>query len=157
MCDVGRRRALAARAEEVGTVDGSLYERLGGVDAITAVTRAAVDRQMKDDRISQKYARTNVDRLIKEFVDLVCQATGGPCTYSGRDMTEAHHDMGVTSGEFQAFVEDVVAVLGDFKVGKAEQDELLNILAPLRGEIIEVDSDQVGTPLPSAFIPAPAL
>jgi hemoglobin len=141
----------------VGTVDGSLYERLGGVDAITAVTRAAVDRQMKDDRISQKYARTNVDRLIKEFVDLVCQATGGPCTYSGRDMTEAHHDMGVTSGEFQAFVEDVVGVLDDFKVGKAEQDELLSILAPLRGEIVEVDSDQVGTPLPSAFIPAPAL
>ena len=46
-------------------MDGSLYERLGGVDAITAVTRAAVDRQMKDDRINQKYARTNVDRLIK--------------------------------------------------------------------------------------------
>lgn len=138
-------------------MDGSLYERLGGVDAITAVTRAAVDRQMKDDRISQKYARTNVDRLIKEFVDQICQATGGPCTYTGRDMTEAHHNMGVTSGEFQAFVEDVVAVLDGFKVGKAEQDELLNILAPLRGEIVEVDSDQVGTPLPSAFTPAPAL
>ena len=138
-------------------MDGSLYERLGGVDAITAVTRAAVDRQMKDDRINQKYARTNVDRLIKEFVDQICRATGGPCTYTGRDMTEAHHNMGVTNGEFQAFVEDVVAVLDDFKVGKAEQDELMNILAPLRGEIVEVDSDQVRTPLPSAFIPAPAL
>ena len=138
-------------------MDGSLYERLGGVDAITAVTRAAVDRQMKDDRINQKYARTNVDRLIKEFVDQICQATGGPCTYTGRSMTEAHHNMGVTSGEFQAFVEDVVAVLDGFKVGKAEQDELLNILAPLQGEIVEVDSDQVGTPLPSAFAPAPAL
>jgi hemoglobin len=54
-------------------------------------------------------------------------------------------------------VEDVVAVLDDFKVGKAEQDELLNILAPLRGEIVEVDSSQVGTPLPSSFTPAPAL
>ena len=138
-------------------MDGSLYERLGGVDAITAVTRAAVDRQMKDDRINQKYARTNVDRLIKEFVDQICQATGGPCTYTGRSMTETHHNMGVTNGEFQAFVEDVVAVLDDFKVGKAEQDELLNILAPLRGEIVEVDSNQTGTPLPSEFTPAPAL
>jgi hemoglobin len=139
------------------TVQASLYERLGGVDAITAVTRAAVDRQMKDDRINQKYARTNVDRLIKEFVDQICQATGGPCTYTGRSMTETHHNMGVTNGEFQAFVEDVVAVLDGFKVGKAEQDELLNILAPLQGEIVEVDSDQVGTPLPSAFVPAPPL
>jgi hemoglobin len=63
----------------------------------------------------------------------------------------------VTSGEWDAVVEDVVAVLKDFKVGKAEQDELLNILAPLRGEIVGVDSPQVGTPLPSAFSPAPPL
>jgi hemoglobin len=65
--------------------------------------------------------------------------------------------MGVTSGEWDAFVDNVVAVLDGFKVGKAEQDELLNILAPLRGEIVEVDSSQVGTPLPSSFTPAPAL
>jgi hemoglobin len=138
-------------------VERSLYDRLGGVDAITAVVRAVVDRQMKDDRINQKFARTNEDRLIKEFIDQICQATGGPCTYTGRNMTETHHNMGVTSGEWDAFVEDIVTVLSDFKVGKTEQDELLNILAPLRPEIIEVESPQVGTPLPSAFIPAPPL
>jgi hemoglobin len=138
-------------------VEPSLYERLGGTDAITAVVRAVVDRQTKDDRLNQKFARTNQDRLIKEFVDFICQATGGPCTYTGRDMTEAHHNMAVTNGEFRAFVGDVVAVLDDFKVGKAEQDELLKALAPLQGEIVEVDSGQVGTPLPSAFMPAPPL
>ena len=138
-------------------MERSLYDRLGGIDAITAVVRAVVDRQMKDDRINQKFARTNVDRLIKEFVDQICQATGGPCTYTGRNMTEVHQNMGVTNGEWGAFVEDVVAVLKDFKVGEAEQDELLNILAPLRGEIVGVDSPQVGTPLPSAFTPAPPL
>jgi hemoglobin len=141
----------------VGTVERSLYDRLGGVDAITAVVRAVADRQLKDDRISQKFARTNVDRLIKEFIDQICQATGGPCKYTGRSMTETHHNMGVTSGEFQAFVDDVVATLNDFNVGKAEQEELLNILAPLQGEIVEVDSGQTGTPLPSEFMPAPAL
>jgi hemoglobin len=72
-------------------------------------------------------------------------------------MTQAHHNMGVTNGEFEAFTEDVVAVLDDFKVGKAEHGELLNLLAPLRGEIGEVDSDQTGTPLPSEFTAAPAL
>ena len=138
-------------------MERSLYERLGGVDAITAVARAFEDRAAKDDCINQKFARTNVDRVIKEFVDLFCQATGGPCTYTGRDMTEAHHNMGVTNGEFQAFVEDVVAVLNDFKVGKAEQDELLNLLAPMRPEIVEVASPEVGTPLPSAFMAAPPL
>jgi hemoglobin len=56
----------------------SLYDRLGGIDAITAVVRAVVDRQGKDGRINQKFARTNIDRLIKEFVDQICAATGGP-------------------------------------------------------------------------------
>jgi hemoglobin len=72
-------------------------------------------------------------------------------------MTEAHTNMGVTNGEFDAFMEDLVAVLDDFKVGKAEQDELLSLLWPMRGDIVEVDSSEVGTPLPSAFTPAPPL
>ncbi|MFE9695049.1 group 1 truncated hemoglobin [Micromonospora sp. NPDC005806] len=91
------------------------------------------------------------------FVDQMCQGTGGPRTYTGRDMKETHTNMGVTSGEFDVFMEDLAATLDDFKVGKAEQDELLNILWPMKPEIVEVDSPQLGTPLPSAFVPGPAL
>jgi len=138
-------------------VERSLYERLGGVDAITAVARAFEDRAAKDDRINQKFARTDLERLHQEFVDQLCQDTGGPCTYTGLSMTQAHTNMGVTSGEFDAFMEDLVATLNDFNVGQAEQDELLNDLRPMRADIVEVDSSQVGTPLPSAFTPAPPL
>jgi hemoglobin len=138
-------------------VEPSLYERLGGVDAIAAVARAFEDRAAKDDRINQKFARTDLERLHQEFVDQLCQDTGGPCTYTGLSMTQAHTNMGVTSGEFDAFMEDLVATLNDFNVGQAEQDELLNDLRPMRADIVEVDSSQVGTPLPSAFTPAPPL
>src|SRR6516162_57699 len=158
MCDAGNVAGpLVTRAQEVGTVEGSLYERLGGVDAITAVARAFDERAGKDDRINQKFARTNLNRLTKEFVDQLCQDTGGPCTYTGLNMRSAPTNMGVTSGEFDAFMEDLVATLNDFNVGKAEQDELLNNLRLMRAEIVEVDSPQVGTPLPSAFTPAPPL
>src|ERR687896_1233761 len=136
-------------------MQASLYERLGGIDAITAVARGYVDRAGKDGRINQKFARTDLNRLTKEFVDQVCEVTGGPCTYTGRSMTQAHTNMEVTNGEFDAFIEDLVAILDDFKVGKSEQDELLSLLNPLRGEIVEVDSSEVGTPLPSTFVPAP--
>jgi hemoglobin len=138
-------------------VERSLYERLGGIDAVRAVTLALEDRAAKDDRINQKFARTDLGRLTKEVIDQVCQGTGGPCTYTGRSMTEAHTNMGVTSGEFDAFIDDLVATLDGFNVGKAEQDELLNLLRPMRAEIVEVDSSQVGTPLPSAFVAAPPL
>ena len=138
-------------------MESSLYERLGGVDAITAVAKAFENRAAKDDRINQKFARTNLERLTKEFVDQLCQDTGGPCMYTGLSMKQSHTNMGVTSGEFDAFVEDFVATLNDFKVAKAEQDELLSDLAPMRVDIVEVDSPEVGTPLPSAFNPAPPL
>jgi hemoglobin len=138
-------------------VERSLYDRLGGIDAITAVARAFEDRAAKDDRINQKFARTNLDRLTKEFVDQLCQDTGGPCTYTGLSMKKAHTNMGVTGGEFDAFMEDLVATLDAFNVGKTEQEELLSILRPMRADIVEVDSSQVGTPLPSAFTPAPPL
>jgi truncated hemoglobin YjbI len=72
-------------------------------------------------------------------------------------MTQAHTNMGVTSGEFEAFMEDFVATLNDFHVGQAEQDALVNDLRSMRAEIVEVDSPEVGTSLPSAFEPAPPL
>ena len=140
-----------------GFVAASLYNRLGGVDAITAGVRDFEDRAAKDDRINQKFARTDLARLTKEFVDQVCEATGGPCNYSGRSMKEAHSKMGVTKGEFDAFLEDLVATLDKFKVGKAEQNETLSFLKGFQEEIVEVNSSQVGTPLPSSFDPAPAL
>ena len=91
------------------------------------------------------------------LVDQVCEATGGPCTYTGRTMKETHDGMGVTAGEFDALVEDLVATLNEFDVPKAEQDELFELLAPMRGEIVEVESPETGTPLPDSYEAAPAL
>ena len=135
----------------------SLYDRLGGIEAITAVVENFRDRVAADDRINRKFARTDLARLRKLLIDQVCEASGGPCSYTGRNMKDAHAGMGVTSGEFDALVEDLVATLNAFKVGQMEQDELLAILGPLKSEIVEVDGSQTGTPLPSSYRPAPAL
>jgi hemoglobin len=138
-------------------MERTLYERLGGLDAITAVVEDFRDRVAADDRINLKFARTDLARLRKMLIDQVCEATAGPCRYGGRSMKEAHAGMKVTKGEFNALVDDLVATLNQFKVPSAEQTELLAILGPLESDIVEVDSNQVGTPLPDAFQPAPAL
>jgi hemoglobin len=135
----------------------SLYERLGGLDAITAVVDSFVTRGAGDDRINRKFERTDVPRLKKMLVDQVCEATGGPCTYTGRTMRETHDGMGVTAGEFDALVEDLTATLDEFNVPKAEQEELLGLLAPMREAIVEVESPETGTPLPEGYRAAPAL
>jgi hemoglobin len=138
-------------------MERSLFERLGGIDAITAVVEDFRDRVAGDDRINLKFARTDLARLRKMLIDQVCEATGGPCRYNGRSMKEAHAGMKVTKGEFNALVDDLVATLNQFKVPSAEQDELLAILGPLKSDIVEVDSSEIGTALPDAFQPAPAL
>jgi hemoglobin len=135
----------------------SLYERLGGLEAITAVVDSFVARCAGDDRINRKFERSDIPRLKKMLVDQVCEATGGPCTYTGRDMRETHDGMGVTAGEFDALVDDLVATLDEFEVAKADQEELLSLLRPMREDIVEVESPETGLPLPDSYQPAPAL
>ena len=86
----------------------SLYERLGGSAAITAVIDDFVARCAADARINSKFARTDVPRLKAMLVEQVSAATGGPAPYTGRSMDETHKDMQVTAGEFDALVEDLV-------------------------------------------------
>jgi hemoglobin len=138
-------------------METSLYERLGGKDAITAVVDDFVARCASDDRINAKFARTDLPRLRSMLVDQVCEATGGPCTYTGRDMRTTHDGMRVTAGEFDALVADLVATLDQFGVGAAEKDQLLGALAPMRGDIVEVESSETGTPLPDSYRNAPPM
>ncbi len=138
-------------------MEASLYDRLGGKAAIEAVIEDFVRRCAEDDRINKKFVRTDIPRLKKMLVAQVCEATGGPCTYTGRDMRETHDGMGVTAGEFDALVEDLVQTLDQFRVPKPEQDELLGALAPMRGDIVEIESPETGRPLPETYRNAPAL
>jgi hemoglobin len=117
--------------------DKSLYERLGGKDVITVVVDDFVARVAADNRINAFFAKANVPRLKMMLVDQICEASGGPCKYTGRDMKTAHRGMGITNTAFDALVGDVVASLDKFKVGEREKQELLNVLGPMRKDIVE--------------------
>ena len=115
----------------------SLYDRLGGKPAITAVVDDFVAHVAADNRINGKFANANIPRLKTMLVDQICQASGGPCTYTGRDMKATHAGMGITSAEFDALVGDLVATLNKFKVPTREKNELLGALGPMKGDIVE--------------------
>jgi hemoglobin len=141
----------------VAAQDKSLYERLGGEPAVSAVIDEFVGRVAADERVNKKFGRSNIDRVKFHLKQQVCAATGGPCKYSGYDMKTAHKNMKVTEGEFNALVGDLVATLDKFNVPEAEKTELLGILGPLKDQIVEVKSEETGTPLPKDFKPAPPL
>ncbi|MDK2745186.1 MAG: group 1 truncated hemoglobin [Nitrospira sp.] len=118
--------------------DRSLYERLGGQGAIQAVVTKFINNVGGDKRINSYFATTDLKKLNKLLVEQVCAASGGPCTYSGRDMKTTHKGMKVTTAAFNALVEDLVSALDTFNVPEKEKGELLSVLGPMKSDIVEV-------------------
>ena len=114
----------------------SLYDRLGGKPAITAVVDDFVGNVAADNRINKRFAGTDIPQLKTRLVDQVCEATGGPCKYTGRTMRDAHTGMKITDAEFGALVEDLVKSLDKFKVPAKEKNELLGALGGMKGDIV---------------------
>src|SRR5688572_8230534 len=115
----------------------SLYDRLGGKDAITAVVDDFVANVAADTRINGFFGGADIPNLKKQLVDQICAATGGPCKYTGKDMKTAHKGMGVLEADFNALVEDLTKSLVKFKVGEKEQKELLGALAGMKADIVD--------------------
>ncbi len=129
--------AFASQAKEK-----PLYDRLGGTPAITAVVDEFVARVAADTRINRYFAAAASDASrLKAFkgklVDQICQASGGPCTYTGKDMKSAHLGMGISGAEIDALVEDLVGALDKFNVGARATEQQHGALGPMKGDIVE--------------------
>ena len=135
--------ATVSWAGQMGqTAMKSLYDRLGGKTAIVAVVDDFVANCAADKRINSFFAATAADpkRLAAfkgNLVDQICEAAGGPCKYTGKDMKTAHAGMGITGPQFDALVEDLVTSLDKFKVGAEEKKALLGVLGPMKTDIVE--------------------
>lgn len=116
--------------------DVSLYERLGGKPALTAVVDELWANVAADTRINGRFASTNPAVFGAQLVDFLCQASGGPCTYKGRDMKTAHAGMKLTDAEFNALAQGTVKALDKFKVPAAEKAEVMNLLGSLKGDVV---------------------
>ena len=118
----------------------SLYKRLGGYDAIAAVTDDFIVRLATDKKLGRFFvglsdnSKVRVNQLVK---DQLCAATGGPCTYVGRDMKTSHKGMGITEEDWNIAVKHLVATLNKFKVGQKEQQDLAAALTSLKPDIVE--------------------
>ena len=136
-CNTMDSASGSATPKSMTMADKSLYDRLGGKPAITAVVDDFVGRVAADNRINGKFANTDIPRLKMLLVEQICQASGGPCTYTGRSMKATHLGMGVSSSDFDALVGDLVTTLNKFKVPEREKNDLLGALGPMKGDIVE--------------------
>jgi len=120
----------------------TLFDRLGGAYAIATVVDDFIEALLVDDILNAnpaiKEARARVPKAGLKFhvTSLVCQATGGPQQYTGRTMKEAHAHLKITEREWDEMVKVFVGVLDKYKVPKAEQGELLQIVGTTKGDIV---------------------
>ncbi len=127
-------------APNASAQEKSLYERLGGYNAIAAVVDDFIGRIASDKRFENFFKGLSNDSkkvLRQRAVDLICQETGGPCKYTGRSMKVSHEGLGITEADWQGGVDHLAASLDKFKVPKREKDELLAAVAKFKKDIVE--------------------
>lgn len=120
----------------VGAADKSLYERLGGKAALEAVVGELWNITKDDARINKYFVNTKPDAFAGQLVDFLCQASGGPCQYKGKDMKAAHTGMHLTEADFNALAENTAKAMDKFKVPAKEKDEVMTMLGSLKGDVI---------------------
>ena len=137
---VALQTQVASKEAMAGANAGpSLYKRLGGYDAIAAVTDDFITRLATDKKLSKFFvglSDNSKQRVRQHVVDLMCATTGGPCIYLGQDMKTAHKGLNITEAEWQASVDDFTATLDKFGVKQKERDELFAILNKVKPDIV---------------------
>jgi len=134
---------LAGAEERTAAAGKSLYERLGGLKGITLVSDDFIDRLVKNATLNKNKAinagrKSSPPPYLKfQVSQLVCEATGGPCKYTGKNMKEAHAHLHITENEWKIMTADFKKSLDKFKVPEAEQKELFDIVGKTKGDIVE--------------------
>lgn len=118
----------------------SLYQRVGGYDALAAVTDDFIGRLASDKELGRFFVGASDDskkRIRQLVLDQLCAATGGPCIYIGRDIKTVHKGLKITEKDWDASVKHLTATLDKFKVQKKEKEEVLGVIASLKKDIVE--------------------
>jgi hemoglobin len=139
VCLGGTAHSSEAQAQASGS-SPTLYKRLGGFDAIAAVTDDFIGRLAGDKQLARFLVGLSTDsqkKLRQHVVEQLCEATGGPCIYTARTMKVAHAGLGITENDWQLTVNHLAAALDKFKVPEKEKGELLTIASSLKKDIVE--------------------
>ena len=120
-------------------MSSTLYELLGGETGITQIVEDAVNAHLNNPVIQSRFQHgANIERAKKMSVEFFCAGSGGPQSYSGRDMVSAHQGMNISEQEFMAVVDDVLEALDKNAIGAEARQQVLSILYGLKGQIIRI-------------------
>ena len=119
---------------------GTLYERLGGYNAIAAVANDLLSRLRADPQLGRFWAHRGEDGIMREkqlLIDFLCASAGGPMYYRGRDMALTHRGMRISNSDWEVFLGHAATTLAKFQVPEAEQRDVVAFVQSLKKEMVE--------------------
>jgi hemoglobin len=131
---------LTIGATAITAQQKSLYDRIGGYNALAAVVDDFIVRLVTDKQFEKFFIGQSTDskkRIRQHILDQFCAATGGPCVYTGREMKTSHAGLAITNAEWDAAAKHLVASLDKFKVPEKEKGEILAFVTSLKKDIVE--------------------
>jgi hemoglobin len=120
-----------AHAEE------SLYAQIGGEPKLRATVDKMVEIMLVDPRINFTFAETDLNKFKGLLYDQICELTGGPCKYAGRDMIESHKKLNTTNEQFNALAEDLYKAFDHVGVPYRLQNRVMALLAPMQPQVVD--------------------
>jgi hemoglobin len=113
-----------------------LYQAFGEEAGIRALMDDFVQRLRADARVGEQFKEANLENLAQSLTNQLCQLSGGPCVYTGPDMKEAHGNMDVTRGQFNALVEVLQQTMDARGIPFNRQNQMLALLAPMHRDVV---------------------
>ena len=115
----------------------TLYDQLGGKEGVEQIVELLLTRISDDPRIASQFAAIDILNLNDKLIEQICFESGGPCTYTGKGMAEAHAQLKVTNADFNALVEDLIWAMDQRDIPRTTQNRLLARLAPMHPDIVK--------------------
>ncbi len=118
----------------------TLYERLGGYDAISAVVKDLLPRLMSDSRLGRFWENRGADGINREeqlLIDFLCSSAGGPLLYTGRDNKTSHKGMGISESDWEKFIAHLNATLKKFELPQQERSDVIGFIESTKADIVE--------------------
>jgi hemoglobin len=123
--------ASLAHAEE------TLFVQIGGEPKLRATVDKLVEIMLVDERINFTFAETDLNKFKGLLYDQICELTGGPCKYTGRDMKTSHEKINSTNEQFNALAEDLYKAFDAVGVPYRLQNRVMALLAPMQPDIVK--------------------
>jgi len=121
--------------------DMSIYDKIGGEDAVNAAVDIFYRKVLMDERINEFFDTVDMESQHAKQKAFLTMAFGGPNNYTGKDMRESHKHMKLNEGHFNAVAENLVATLNELEVPQDVIGDIVAVCVSVKDDVLNVETE----------------